>query len=197
MQYFSRLLTSGQENLPPDSLHALCTMLSAFCPRPLCHPIHNQPHVNPGEAWFHYQHKIDCRRKVITWFLSKHCLFTFPWVLVLSEVEVLVIGYWSISISASWQNLLLFLGYCLLKDSKICLLTKPLTFPWLKTPSPCTIICCTVNLFVQVSRLECNMLLVSWRAGKNVCLLTKPLTFPWLLVIGYWIKVISVSWQNF
>ena len=92
MQYFSRLLTSGQENLPPDSLHALCTMLSAFCPRPLCHPIHNQPHVNPGEAWFHYQHKIDCRRKVITWFLSKHCLFTFPWVLVLSEVEVLVIG---------------------------------------------------------------------------------------------------------
>ena len=76
-------------------------MLSAFCPRPLCHPKRNLPHVNPGEAWFHYQHKFDCRRSVFGNFAPRDT-FNFS----------LVIGYW------------------LLNSRKICLPTKLLTFLW-------------------------------------------------------------------
>ena len=41
-----------------------------------------------------------------------------------------------------------------------------------------------ISMLVQVFRLECNIMLVSWRVCCNICLLTNTLfTFPWLLVL--------------
>ena len=81
-----------------DILVVSRSMLFAFCPRPLCHPLRILPHVNPGEACFRKQHK-----------LITGDLFETEWELSSDKTS-----YFSLAI-----------GYSILITSLSCLLTAP------------------------------------------------------------------------